>query len=206
METIQQGTIHYAYKGIPALKSPFDMALYQLLLWELKPATVLEIGSHRGGSALWLADTLRAMDLDCPVHSVDLNPVEGVAAPGLTFHVGDARALAEVFTADFLRSLPHPLLVIEDADHQADTTLAVLRFFAPWLTPGDYMVIEDGMVGDIGLGHRYGGGPCVAIERFLAEEDGRYEVDRRYCDWYGRNVTWNVNGYLRRTGAAPKVA
>ena len=27
---------------------------------------------------------------------------------------------------------------------------------------------------------------------------GRYEIDRTFCDYYGRNVTWNVDGYLRR--------
>ncbi len=206
METIQKGALDYTYKGVPTLKNPFDLALYQLLLWELKPATILEIGPHQGGSTLWLADMARTAGLDCRIHAVDLQPVVGIAAPGVTFHVGDARALERTFAAQFMRDVRHPLLVIEDADHQAETTLKVLRFFAPWLAPGDYMVIEDGMVGDIGIAHRYGGGPCVAIERFIAEEAGRYEIDRRYCDWYGRNVTWNVNGYLRRTDAAAEAA
>ena len=25
-----------------------------------------------------------------------------------------------------------------------------------------------------------------------------YEIDTASCDCYGRNVTWNVNGFLRR--------
>ena len=201
MESIQKGVLAYSYKGVPALKSPFDLSLYQHLIWELRPRTIIEVGAHLGGSTLWLADAAAVAGVDCQVHAVDLKPITGVSAPNINFHVGDARALDRLFSSEFMSALAHPMLVIEDADHQAETTLAVLRFFAPWLWAGDYLVVEDGMVGDIGIGHRFGGGPCVAIKRFLTECPGRYEIDRRYCDWYGRNVTWNINGYLRRTSA-----
>jgi cephalosporin hydroxylase len=40
----------YTYRGVPMLKNPFDLALYLLLLWRLKPRTVIEIGSKSGGS------------------------------------------------------------------------------------------------------------------------------------------------------------
>src|SRR5271166_419417 len=45
LETIQHGTMNYSCKGVPTYKSPFDLALYQLLLWEQKPRTLIEIGS-----------------------------------------------------------------------------------------------------------------------------------------------------------------
>ncbi|HUK06414.1 MAG TPA: hypothetical protein VLX09_00970 [Stellaceae bacterium] len=35
-------------------------------------------------------------------------------------------------------------------------------------------------------------------EALLAERGADYAIDARYCDWFGRNVTWNVNGFLRR--------
>ena len=56
---IQNGTMRYSWRGILCNKSPFDFALYSLLLWQVKPATIFEIGSKQGGSALWLADTCR---------------------------------------------------------------------------------------------------------------------------------------------------
>jgi hypothetical protein len=43
LETIQNGTMSYSYKGIPTYKNPFDIALYQLLLWEQKPRTLIEV-------------------------------------------------------------------------------------------------------------------------------------------------------------------
>ena len=40
--------MNYTYKGVPTYKNPFDLALYQLLLWEQKPRTLIEIGSKWG--------------------------------------------------------------------------------------------------------------------------------------------------------------
>src|SRR5258708_5448850 len=59
LDSIQAGGLHYSYRGISMLKNPFEVALYPLLLWQVKPRTVVEIGSYRGASALWLADTMR---------------------------------------------------------------------------------------------------------------------------------------------------
>lgn len=100
--------------------------------------------------------------------------------------------------AGFLAALPHPLLVIDDASHQADHVLAVLRCVDPHLRRGDYVIVEDGILTRMGWGRRYGGGPLAALATFLAEAGDRYEVDRARCDAFGTNVTWNVDGYLRR--------
>ena len=52
----------------------------------------------------------------------------------------------------------------------------------------------------MGYAASFGGGPLAAIERFLRGHGAKYEIGRTYCDWFGRNATWNVNGYLRRIG------
>jgi cephalosporin hydroxylase len=198
LKSIQRGTMAYTYKGVPTLKNPFDWALYPMLLWEARPRTIIEIGSNQGGSALWMADVMRGFALPCHIHSVDIAPVTGVEAAGVTFHRGDARDLTHALDGDFMRGLARPLLVIEDADHQAATTLAVLQFFDAWLSPGEYILIEDGILTDMGPVKAFSGGPRRALEQFLAERGSDYVVDTRYCDWFGRNVTWNVNGFLRR--------
>jgi cephalosporin hydroxylase len=192
---IQQGTMNYRYRGVPMLKNPFDLALYALLLERTKPATLVEIGTHAGGSALWFADQRP----DMHVWSIDLQPPAGVSHPAVRFDRGDARRLGEVLTPSAMQSLARPLLVVEDSSHHADTTAAVLDFFDRWLQPGEYIVIEDGILTAMHAGDAYDGGPLRAIQEFLARSGGRYEIDRTLCDYYGRNVTWNVDGYLRRT-------
>jgi cephalosporin hydroxylase len=97
-----------------------------------------------------------------------------------------------------MNAVARPLLIVEDSSHLADTTAAVLEFFDPWLRSGEYIVIEDGILSDMRVAHLYDGGPLSAIEAFLKKSAGRYEVDRGLCDYFGNNVTWNVNGYLRR--------
>jgi len=203
---IQQGTMAYRYRGIPLLKNPFDLALYPLLLEQAAPRTLIEIGSYAGGSALWFADQRPGMR----VISIDMNPPSScgadipVCAPSRNVPVtpeflqGDARNLAAVLTDDVMQSIERPLLVIEDSNHFSATTSAVLDFFDRWTHPGEYVVIEDGILTAMRVADSYDGGPLRAIHEFLARTDGRWIVDRAFCDYFGNNVTWNVDGYLRR--------
>jgi cephalosporin hydroxylase len=191
---IQQGTMNTRYRGVPMLKNPFDLALYAMLLERAQPATLIEVGTNAGGSALWFADQRSEMR----VLSIDLAPPEGVSHPSVRFLRGDAQRLGEVLTPELMQSLARPLLVVEDSSHFAGTTAAVLDFFDAWLQPGEYIVIEDGILTTMRAADSYDGGPLRAIHEFLARSGGRYEIDRTLCDYYGRNVTWNVDGYLRR--------
>jgi len=202
LDSIQRGSLRYTYRGVPTIKNPFDWALYPMLLWDTRPATIIEVGSNRGGSALWMADLMRSFGTPCQIHSIDIKPVTDLRIESVTFHGGDARHLEQTLLPEIMLRLPRPLLVIEDSDHQRQTTLAVLRFFDQWLAPGEYIVIEDGIVTAMGDAAMYDGGPHAAIMQFLSERPRRFEIDSRYCDWFGLNVTWNVNGFLRRTSVA----
>jgi cephalosporin hydroxylase len=196
--TIQKGTMDYRYRGIPTLKNPFDLALYPMLLEQTKPRTLMEIGSYKGGSALWFSDLAARLGFPMEVYSIDVAPPADVTRPGITFLTGDAQDLGATLKDELLESLPRPWLVIDDADHSRSTTLAVLRFFDKWLRPGEYIVVEDGIVTDMRVPELYDGGPRQAIQEFLRAHGDRYAIDRTYCDYFGHNVTWNVDGFLRR--------
>lgn len=191
---IQQGTMKYRYRGVPMLKNPFDLALYTMLLERAEPRTLIEIGSHAGGSALWFADQRPGMQ----VVSLDLAHPDDVSHPSVRFIRGDAQRLSDVLTPELMESFARPLLVVEDSSHFAGATGAVLEFFDAWLRPGEYIVIEDGILSAMGAAEAFDGGPLRAIHEFLARSGERYEIDRTLCDYYGHNVTWNVDGYLRR--------
>jgi len=142
IETIQNGTLTYSYKGVPTYKSPLDIALYQLLLWEQKPRTLIEIGSKWGSSALWFSDLLRSYGVDYTIHSIDIDPPKNREFPGVFFHRGDGRDLANILSADLLARMHRPLMVIEDADHRPATTLSVLRFFDRWLPTSRRLILK----------------------------------------------------------------
>jgi cephalosporin hydroxylase len=199
LERILHGTLAQTYRGIPLQKNPLDMALYTMLLWREKPRTIIEIGSRFGGSAVWLADLLDVFGIDGRVHSIDVAPVEDVRHARVTFQVGDARDLGVTLTPTLLAGLPRPWLVVEDSDHQYRTLTGVLEFFATRLRPGEYLLIEDGIVEDLGDAAQYDGGPNRAIREFLATRPGVYAIDAAMCDFFGPNFTFNINGYLVKT-------
>ena len=202
IDAYQQGTLGYTYKGVPCLKSPIDIALYLHLLSVARPRTIFEIGSKAGGSALMFRDFARLHALDAEVVSIDLAPpTPPPDGDGIRFLEGDANALRTVFDRHDLWNLPRPFMVIEDSAHAAKTCLAVLKFFAETLRPEEYLVMEDGVLDELGLSEKYEGGPNRAIAAHLARHPDCWEVDSTYCDMFGLYATYNPNGYLKRTSA-----
>lgn len=161
------------WKGVPLFKSVFDFSIYTMLLWDLKPRTIIELGSGVGSSAVWMADLSKTFETPCHVYSVDLLPPD-LRHEDVTFMEGDCRAPEEIFGEDFLRSAPRPWLFIEDAHVNVR---GVLTHFHPHLAPGDYVVLEDSP------------GKREEIAAFLADFPGCYKVDTHYTDFFGRNAT-----------------
>jgi cephalosporin hydroxylase len=197
IDAIQRGTLGYRYKDIPMLKNPFDLSLYSLLIGRERPRTIIEIGTYKGGATTWLADQLAIHGIDGMVHSLDIIDVDLPASPRITLHRGSALEIDKVFPADWIDAVPRPLLLIDDGNHNYFNIKAVLEHFGPRMRKGEYIVVEDGSAGDLGLWRELDGGPLRAIREFLAG-GAPFEIDRSYCDFYGRNMTWNVDGFLRR--------
>jgi cephalosporin hydroxylase len=189
--TIQAGTINYTYRDVPCLKHPMDFALYTQLVWDVHPRSIIEIGSKAGGSALWFSDMQRNYGIQGRILSIDIvPPAPPYERPEIQFIHGDANDLGASVSEELLASLPRPWLVIEDASHHYAATLAVLRFFGPRMGRGEYIVVEDGNVSDMGDDYARGGGPLRAVSQYLLEVPDRFEIDASYCDRYGHNVTW----------------
>lgn len=171
------------WRGLPLMKNVFDFAIYPALLAELRPCTILEIGSGSGASAIWLADHLQLCGIDGHVYSVDLKKVD-VEHPRVSFLRGDCNNPPSLFDPALLRSAPHPFLVIEDAHHNV---CAVLEHMNPFLSAGDYLIVEDSDV------------KRDAIRAFLASHPGSYVVDTKFTDYFGRNATCAGDSILVRT-------
>lgn|SRR6185312_15877938 len=171
-----------SWKGMPLFKSVFDFAIFPTLIWELKPATVFEIGSGTGTSACWMADTIAGFGLEALVHSVDIKPI-GESHPNVRFVTGDCMSPETLFGAKLLRSAPHPYLVVEDAHENVRNVLLYLDGF---LEKGDYLFVEDSI------------DKHEALSAFLAERPDRYLVDTRYTDFFGRNATSAIDSILVR--------
>ena len=63
---------HYlsTYRGCTIIKSPEDFPLYHMFFSHLKPHTVIELGTYGGGSAIWMADQLKLLDVPAHIYSM----------------------------------------------------------------------------------------------------------------------------------------
>ncbi len=170
-----------------------------MLIGELRPRTVIAIGpdgngsiqavAGRDGAAKWFADAMRALPLPANTHILSPHPAPS-DTPGIAFHRGSARDPGSALPPELLQTLPRPWLVVADAGHPADATLAVLHFFDSWLEPNDYLVVERG-----------NGDGMAGIDDFLADRPGAYAVDTRLGDWFGDIGHHRAARYLRRVAA-----
>ncbi|MEM1183439.1 MAG: CmcI family methyltransferase [Planctomycetota bacterium] len=202
---IQNALHRFSYAGLPMLKNPFDLAIYAKLVHDVRPGLILELGSKTGASALWFAHQCDSFGLRTKIVSVDVVGVTEVSHDRVTYLEGDARKLDEVLPARgfddaALHRFPKPWIVIDDADHAYRTSQAIAEWCEPRLVPGDYLVVEDGIISDLVPEAHPGctSGPHRAIREVLDTDPPAYEIDATYCDMFGVNVTWCTNGFLRR--------
>ena len=196
LESIQEGTLKFRYKGISCLKNPFDLALYSQLLFSLKPMTIIELGSASGGSASWFSDQTAALGLETSIFSLDITPPLDLKLDRVKFIQGDIDNLQDSELPEILNNCVRPLLVIEDGPHTYQSCKNAIEFFHPYLRRNEYLVIEDGIVFELGLDH-YQDGPVRAITEHIAKHGSVCYVDRTYCDFFGQNFTWATNGYIK---------
>jgi cephalosporin hydroxylase len=194
---LQSGHLKYEYRGIPALKCPLDLAIYSKLIWDMRPRTILEFGTYKGGSALWLADQITAFGIDARVYSFDINVIEWTD-PRIEFRQFDASDPGAFISDEFMSLLPRPFLAIEDGSHHYQHVLNVMRFVDRFAQGGDRMIVEDGIVTALGIADTFQGGPLRAIHEFMAAASDRWVRDEALNDFYGPNMTWNPDGYLLR--------
>ena len=163
------------WRGIALGKSIYDFALIPMIIWEIQPATILEIGSGEGASAIWMADLCKSYGLSTTrVHSIDIEP-PSIEYEGVTFYEGDSREINNTMLN--IENLPHPWIILEDAHVEVNK---VITYFEKHMHVGDYIVIED---------TRGKKGSTLEIPSTL-------HVDAYYCDYFGRNATSSMNTIL----------
>lgn len=193
------GVMHYQYRDVMCNKSPIDIALYMHLFHAVQPGSFIEIGTKFGGSALMFRDFAKMYDMDTQVVTIDRTPpAASDDFDGIRLVQGDVMALEQTFTEHALFDLPRPWILSEDSAHTFDACMAVLAFGAKHLRPGEYLIMEDSVLAELDLADRFDGGPSRALETYLTDNPGVYEIDTSYCDMFGRNATTNPNGYLRK--------
>jgi cephalosporin hydroxylase len=195
---IEAGHFKVTYRNVPALKSPFDYVIYQMIIFDVKPDLIIEIGTRAGGSALYLADLLEISGKGM-LHTIDLPTNQ---EDTLLHSHSRIRIFKEGFQQYDVSGLDQykNVLVIDDGSHHYEDCIASLIKFAPFVTTGSYFIMEDGIIDKLGRRSEFHGGPLRAIKEFL-QSSKRFTIDQGRCDMFGKGATFNINGYLKCIGS-----
>ena len=199
----------WRWLGLPIIQMPTDVVLMQEIIWENRPQVIIETGVARGGSVILYSSMLRllgegkvvAVDIDIRAHNrkaIEEHPMADrvVLIEGSST---DPAVLDEIRTqiGDAER-----VMVVLDSHHSHEHVLRELRLYSPLVTQGQFMVVADTLVEDLPVQeHRPrpwgpGDNPKTALDAFLAEEPGVFDVDKFSNDKV--LLSSSRGGYLRR--------
>ena len=179
--------------GYPTAKCPLDLWIYQEILAETRPGLIIETGTYAGGSALYLANVCDLLEHGLIV-TIDIAEQERPQHPRIRYLHGSSTDPAIVEQVRTMTLDASAVMVVLDSNHSAEHVLAELEAYAPLVTPGCYLIVEDTNVNGRPVLPEHGPGPAEALETFL-DGDDRFEVDR---DREKLLLTFNPGGYLRR--------
>lgn len=137
------------WRGVRVLKPPTDMWVYQELITEIKPGLIIETGTWCGGSALFMRDVLDKVNPSGEVVTIDIEP-ERIDArarvPGITFipeSSVDQDTIGILCNRKVLCN-EEPVMVILDSNHSYEHVSRELELYAPFVTVGSILIVEDG--------------------------------------------------------------
>lgn len=181
--------------GQPIWQNVLDLWTIQETIAEVRPALLIETGTNRGGSALFYA---HLMDLlgEGRILTIDVEKLHQLDHPRVEFLLGSSTASEVVEQVrQAAQSAGGPVMVILDADHARDHVAAELELYAPLVTPGSYLLSQDGIIDELPLFADSRPGPLPANVEFLNRHP-EFEHDRAKNERF--LLSHHPVGWLRR--------
>jgi cephalosporin hydroxylase len=186
------------YFGCKIWKLPQDLHTYQEVITEIKPSLVIETGTAFGGSALYFAHLMDQLS-NGEVVSIDIKPIQ----PSYPRHhridywagtSSTGAAVKEFLLWRIARKRNDPVMVILDSLHTKEHVLAELEIYAPLVSGGSYLVVEDTNVGpnDV-VFPEHGPGPGDALREWLPKHPD-FKIDVARSEKFG----YSYHTWLRR--------
>lgn len=180
--------------GVPVLKCPLDLWLYQEILHNLKPDLIIETGTARGGSAFYFASLLDLLGKG-QIVTIDVNaPENRPQHPRVTYLQGSSLAPEIMETMYQYAEGKKVVLVSLDSNHSKAHVLKEMELYGKLVSKGSYMVVEDTNINGHPVLKEFGEGPYEAVEEFLKTHSEFY-ID---YDLEKFLFSFNTHGYLRK--------
>lgn len=170
----------FSWLGRPIIQLPDDMIRIQEAIFQVKPDVIVETGIAHGGSLIYYASIMamlgkgRVIGID-----VDIRPPNRAAMEAhplidrITMIEGSSIAPETVTAVKDLIRPGETVMLILDSNHARDHVAAELAAYADIVTPGSYILSQDGVMKLVAGMPRTGpdweeNNPITAVEAFLA--------------------------------------
>lgn len=179
---LSQGTHSLVkWKNIPIFKTTYDFSIYMMIINDIKPDYIIELGSGLGGSAIWFADITKSLGLKTKIISFDILKPD-IKHPNINFVQQDLNNIDELKKSVNWDNLNGKKMLIEDAHVNV---LDILNFFNNILQKDDYVIIEDSLDKE------------TSIKKFINNNNDKYKIDQFYLDFFGINISCCVNSIFK---------
>lgn len=180
------------------LKLTEDIDRYEKIIGYCRPDVIIETGTHTGDSARWLQAAG-----NCRVITIDVLACELRNAGQIKTVTGSSTDPRVIHRVVNLVSQFDRIMVSLDSDHSTAHVAAEIMLYGPLVTPGCYLVIEDGIFhyADADLRAQHGladmkGDPLDAVLSSSLPHSSRWRRDRGIEDMHA--VTHNPAGWWER--------
>ena len=182
--------------GHPIWQNPLDAWSLQEAIANDGVDLVIECGTNRGGSALYMASIMELLGRG-HVLSIDIKSLARVQHPRIDFIVGSSTDTATLQRVKrrIGELRPERTMVLLDSDHAGAHVLRELELYAPLVPLDGYILVQDGCIDELGFMRQDRPGPLWAIRQFVSG-DARFEIDEARSTRY--LYTHSPSGWLRR--------
>ena len=204
-----QYSYNFSWMGRPIIQYPQDMIAMQEIIWQLKPDLIIETGIAHGGSLVYYASLLEligkgeilGIDIDIREHNrleIEKHPM----FKRIKMLQGSSIDEKLVDQVKEIAKGKQTVLVSLDSNHTHEHVLRELELYAPFVTPGSYIVVFDTIVEDLPQGYfkeqrpwGIGNNPKTAVWEFLKKNE-QFAIDTAIDNKLLISV--GPEGYLKR--------
>jgi cephalosporin hydroxylase len=152
----QKHSYTFSWLGRPLIQLPEDVLRLQEVIYHLQPDVIVETGIAHGGSQVFYASLCQLMgkgrvigvDIEIRPHNraaIEAHPLR----PLITLIEGSS---TDSGILDQVKALIRPgerVMVLLDSNHSYGHVSEELRLYAELVTPGSYLVVQDGIMHDL---------------------------------------------------------
>lgn len=205
----------FTWMGRPMIQLPEDMLRMQEVIHRLRPDVIIETGIAHGGSLIFYASLMKAMEkgrvvgVDIEIRPHNRAAIEGHPLAGRITMIEGSSIAPEIVARVHDQVKPdETVMVILDSNHSYAHVLGELRAYADLVSPGSYIVATDGIMhdlADVPRGHPDWStdNPTRAAADF-AVEDSRFVVEQPGWEFNESDLVQNIThwpgAWLRRVG------